>query len=167
MRKVVRAAVLVTPLLAAITAAPVQARPVPLRCTDLAGLTIPAGAIGLPTSGGHVTAARLVAATATTGEYCLADAALGPVDPAAPAIKLRVAMPTRWNRKALMFGGGGYDGTIPDIAANVPFGPDHQPTPPSPATQDTRPHRASRRAPPSTARSAPTTKPSATSPATR
>jgi feruloyl esterase len=38
-------------------------------------------------------------------------------------------MPADWNRKAMMFGGGGYDGTIPDIAQNVPLGRSDQPTP--------------------------------------
>ncbi|MEV6906028.1 tannase/feruloyl esterase family alpha/beta hydrolase [Amycolatopsis sp. NPDC051071] len=130
MRKVFRAAVLVIPLLTAIAVpAAAQDRSAAERCNGLNGLPIPATVLGLPTSGGQVTATQVVDATATTGQYCRADATIGPVDPAAPSIKLRVALPTQWNRHALMFGGGGYDGTIPNIAANVPFGPSDQPAP--------------------------------------
>ncbi|MFI9813878.1 tannase/feruloyl esterase family alpha/beta hydrolase [Saccharothrix variisporea] len=94
-------------------------------CAGLTGLAIPAAVIGLPTSGGEVTAARI------TGEpaHCRVDAAIHPVDPAAPDVLLRVALPARWNRKTMMFGGGGYDGTIPDVAGNVPYGPADRPTP--------------------------------------
>ncbi|MFG3510144.1 tannase/feruloyl esterase family alpha/beta hydrolase [Streptomyces sp. NPDC047821] len=102
-------------------------------CGALLGLRIPARAIGLPTTGGEVTAARTVPAagsgTAATGAYCRVDAAVHPVDPRAPDITLRVALPERWNGKAMMFGGGGYDGTIPDVTGNVPFGPTDQPRP--------------------------------------
>ncbi len=103
------------------------------RCAKLTGVPIPASAIGLPTTGGTITAAQLVApsgqgATAI-GEHCRVDAAVHPVDPTAPDIRLRVGLPTRWNHKALMFGGGGYDGTIPDIAGNVPYGPADRPVP--------------------------------------
>jgi feruloyl esterase len=130
MRKALRTAILAIPLLAAITAAPsAQARSGATRCADLDGVRIPAAAIGLRTSGGRVTATRLVEATTTTGQYCLVDAAIAPVDPHAPSIKMQLALPAEWNHNALMFGGGGYDGTIPNIAANVPFGPDNQPTP--------------------------------------
>ncbi|WP_367128769.1 tannase/feruloyl esterase family alpha/beta hydrolase [Saccharothrix sp. HUAS TT1] len=101
------------------------------RCSELVGTPIPASAIGLPTTGGAVTSALLVAPAARDGigEHCRVDVAVRPVDRAAPDIRLRVALPTRWNRKALMFGGGGYDGTIPDVAGNVPFGPADQPVP--------------------------------------
>ncbi|KFU76660.1 feruloyl esterase [Amycolatopsis lurida NRRL 2430] len=98
-------------------------------CSGLNGTSIPAAAISLPTSGAEVTATRLIAATTTLGEYCLVDAAIAPVDPAAPQIKTRLALPTLWNRNVLMFGGGGYNGTIPNVAGNVPFGPADQPVP--------------------------------------
>jgi feruloyl esterase len=51
------------------------------------------------------------------------------VDPAAPDIRMQVALPTTWNQKALMFGGGGYDGTIPALNSKVPFGPNDAPRP--------------------------------------
>jgi feruloyl esterase len=98
-------------------------------CASLAGMAIPAGAIGLPTTGGTVTSAAVVAATATVAEHCLVNAAIFPVDAAAPRILLRIALPTSWNQKALMYGGGGFDGTIPNVTGNVPAGAPDQPLP--------------------------------------
>jgi fermentation-respiration switch protein FrsA (DUF1100 family) len=105
----------------------------PLSCAQLAGKTVPASSIGLPTTGATVTAATTMPASGTgtqaTGEYCLVSGAINPVDPAAPQIKFQIAMPTVWNNKIMMFGGGGYDGTIPAPTGNVPAGPAAQPTP--------------------------------------
>lgn len=90
-------------------------------CADLSGTSIPASAIGLPTSGGQVTEAKLVPAKETDrtsiAEYCQVDAALHPVDPTAPDIKLTVAMPANWNGKSFMQGGGGYNGYISSPAS--------------------------------------------------
>ncbi len=105
----------------------------PVACEALTGLSIPAGEIGLPTSGGSVTEAVVVAAKGTGAaalpEYCRVTAAIAPVDPAAPSIMLRLAMPTDWNHKAVMFGGGGFDGSIPNVAGHVPAGPPDRRTP--------------------------------------
>ncbi|RRW13469.1 tannase/feruloyl esterase family alpha/beta hydrolase [Stutzerimonas stutzeri] len=102
-------------------------------CTELLGREIPAQAIGLPTSGARVTAATPVgaggSAPQTFGAYCDVSAEIRPVDPAAPAIRMRLVLPEQWNRKAMMFGGGGYNGTVPNVAGNVPAGPLDQPTP--------------------------------------
>jgi feruloyl esterase len=97
----------------------------------LAGTEIPAAAISLPTSGGRVESASFVTQVVSgeSIEYCQVDAALFPVDRSAPDIKLRIGMPVDWSRKAMMFGGGGFNGTIPDITMNVPFGRPDQPTP--------------------------------------
>ncbi|GAB2858331.1 tannase/feruloyl esterase family alpha/beta hydrolase [Actinoallomurus bryophytorum] len=100
-------------------------------CAELTGQEIPASVISLPTRGGRVQSASLMTkvVSGVTVEYCEADAALSPVDPSAPDIKLSVGMPVDWNHKAMMFGGGGYNGTIPDLTQNVPFGPSGQPAP--------------------------------------
>ncbi|MEU4522085.1 tannase/feruloyl esterase family alpha/beta hydrolase [Amycolatopsis sp. NPDC024027] len=124
MRKTLRLAVSAALVLAAGAPGAAAAAPAAPDCAGLTGLRIPASVMSLPTTGGLVTAASVV-----PGEYCRVDAELHPVDPAAPAIKLRVALPLAWNHKALMFGGGGYNGTIPDVAANVPFGPADRPAP--------------------------------------
>lgn len=102
-------------------------------CEELAGLAIPATAIGLPTTGGVVTSALTMPATgvgaALVAEHCLVNASISPVDPSAPKILLRIALPTTWNGKALMYGGGGFDGSIPNVVGNVPAGPSDQALP--------------------------------------
>jgi len=108
-------------------------KPTPLTCAQLAGMAIPASEIGLPTTGGTVTSATLVAASGSGAsalpEYCRVDGSISPVDPTAPKILFRVALPTAWNSKAVMFGGGGFNGSIPNVAGNVPAGPANQLTP--------------------------------------
>ncbi|HZZ13038.1 MAG TPA: tannase/feruloyl esterase family alpha/beta hydrolase, partial [Paraburkholderia sp.] len=105
----------------------------PLSCAQLVGKSVPAASIGLPTTGATVTTAVTMPAAGSgaqaTGEYCLVSGAINPVDPAAPKIKFQIAMPTTWNKKVMMFGGGGYDGTIPAPTGNVPAGPTTQLTP--------------------------------------
>jgi hypothetical protein len=135
MRRALRAAAL--PALALLAAcggdddgpAPQQA----LACAELAGLAVPASAIGLPSGGATVTAATTVAPTGTgtaaVPEHCLVNAAIAPVDAVAPKIMFRLALPTGWNGKALMYGGGGFDGTIPNVVGNVPNGATDQPLP--------------------------------------
>ncbi|VXB33544.1 Tannase and feruloyl esterase [Burkholderia sp. 8Y] len=104
-----------------------------LSCAQLAGMSVPASAIGLPTTGATVAAAATVPASGTgvtaTPEYCLVTGSIAPVDPTAPKINFQIAMPTQWNNKAMMFGGGGYDGTVPAVSGNVPAGPTTQPAP--------------------------------------
>ncbi|MCR5863757.1 tannase/feruloyl esterase family alpha/beta hydrolase [Aquincola sp. J276] len=105
----------------------------PMACAELAGMTVPAARIGLPTSGATVTSATVEAAGGTApktfGEYCKVMAEIAPVDPAAPKILMQLNLPATWNGKALMLGGGGYNGTIPNVAGNVPAGPADRPNP--------------------------------------
>jgi acetyl esterase/lipase len=105
----------------------------PLSCTRMTGLTVPASAIGFATTGATVTAAEVVAAGGTApktyGEYCKVSAEIGPVDPKAPKIKLQIALPSTWNGRAMMLGGGGYDGSVPNVAGNVAAGPADRPNP--------------------------------------
>ncbi len=106
------------------------------RCEDFNGLAISSQSIGLPTQGAKVTRASLVPAggsgAAAFGEYCEIQGEIDPVDDAAPKIKFQVNLPSQWNGKAIMFGGGGYNGTIAAGAiknGNVPAGPVDRPTP--------------------------------------
>ena len=96
-------------------------------CALLKGLAIPAAAIGLPTTGAALTDAVIVpaagAAAAALGEYCRVLGEISPVDPTAPKIRFQVNLPTAWNGKAMMFGGGGYNGIIATGTGNVPAGP--------------------------------------------
>ncbi|SAK67013.1 tannase and feruloyl esterase [Caballeronia calidae] len=104
-----------------------------LSCAQLAGMSVPANAIGLPTTGATVTAATTVPASGTgvsaKPEYCLVSGSIAPVDQSAPKINFQIAMPTQWNNKVMMLGGGGYDGTVPVVTGNVPAGPTTQPAP--------------------------------------
>ncbi|MEY9997406.1 hypothetical protein ABIE67_009525 [Streptomyces sp. V4I8] len=120
-------------LLAAASPTPAQAAPARASCAELAGVRIPAERIGLPTTGAEVTDARMVDASgegsAAIGAYCRVEASIHPVDPSAPDIRMRLALPTRWNGRAMMFGGGAFDGVVPDVTANVPYGPADRLTP--------------------------------------
>ena len=102
----------------------------PKTCDQMVGLTVPAAAIGLPTRGAAVTSAAVVPAAGTGAsalpEYCLVNGKISPIDTTAPDILFRVALPTDWNSKIVMFGGGGFDGSIPNVAGNVPVGPTDQ-----------------------------------------
>ena len=112
---------------------PAPPAPVAMTCAQLTGMAIPAAQIGLPTKGGTVTEALVVAAAGTGAaalpEYCRVTGTIAPVDTTATNITFRVALPTTWNTKAVMFGGGGFDGSIPNVAGNVPAGPADQLTP--------------------------------------
>jgi len=90
-------------------------------CAELNGASIPASAIGLPTTGATVTTTAVTGSPA--GDYCRADVAIHPVDASAPDILARVNLPSTWNGKALMQGGGGYDGSIPNTTVNFTNGP--------------------------------------------
>lgn len=106
------------------SAPPAQAA---MTCAQLAGMAIPASGIGLATTGATVTSATVVPAAGSgasaVGQYCRVLGDINPVDASAPKIKFQVNLPENWNRKAMMFGGGGYNGTIATGIANVPAGP--------------------------------------------
>jgi hypothetical protein len=108
-------------------------QPVQLSCAQVGKLMIPEASIGLPTKGATVTSATTVAGSgagaAAIGEYCKVLAEIAPVDPGAPKIRMEIDLPTRWNDKVVMFGGGGYDGSVSNTAGNVPAGPTDRPTP--------------------------------------
>lgn len=84
------------------------------KCAALAGKTIPASAIALPSQGGTLASAVLTAADATRGlpEYCKVLGSVIATDPADPKINFEVNLPTTWNFKALQYGGGGFNGSL-------------------------------------------------------
>jgi feruloyl esterase len=120
-------------LLAGCGTAPSQLPAQPLACSALQGKQVPAGQIGLATQGAQVTQAQEVAAAgegaAAVGAYCKLLVDIRPVDPAAPMIKAQFNLPQQWNGKALMGGGGGYNGTIPSMTGNYAAGPARTPVP--------------------------------------
>ena len=107
-------------------------------CESLAGLTLPATAIGLPTSGATIAAAQLIPASPQTvaadravlaiPEYCRVTGRIAPVDPAAPPINFHVNLPTSWNRKLAQMGGSGNNGVIPvALTTGMHWGPESIP----------------------------------------
>ncbi len=81
-------------------------------CARMAGRTVDASAIGLPTRGATVSDASLVAATATLPEHCKLTGAIAPVDANGMPINFQLNLPSSWNGKAMHFGGGGYNGSV-------------------------------------------------------
>jgi feruloyl esterase len=116
-------------------------------CAKLTGRTVSAAAIGLPTRGAVVLKATSMPATGTgvaaVGPYCKVEGQIAPVDRKAPPISFQLNLPAQWNGKGLMFGGGGYNGTVATggtssitrngstitLTGNVPAGPVDQRAP--------------------------------------
>ncbi|HZY18465.1 MAG TPA: tannase/feruloyl esterase family alpha/beta hydrolase [Ramlibacter sp.] len=120
-------------------ATPTVPAPIALRqCEALAGMTVPAGAIGLPTRGAVIATAERAAQVSpyrdAEGEHllptparCLVQGRVLPVDPAAPPIQFAINLPlSNWNGRALQSGGGGLGGqviTAPGSKASGRFDP--------------------------------------------
>ena len=100
-------------------------------CAGLKGMQISAQDIALPTKGATVTTTALVAANGAgsraIGEYCNVNGAILPVDASAPPIQFNLVLPTGWNKKAMHFTGGGYDGVVPSGAGPVVHAYDRAP----------------------------------------
>ena len=86
------------------------------------GATIPSSSIGEPVSSVTLGAPVWTAASSTAPAFCSIDGVIAPVDTAASAkpINFRVVMPANWTRRAAQLGGGGMNGTIPNLTS----GPD-------------------------------------------
>ena len=102
-------------------------------CAALTGHAVAAADIGLPTSGAKVTSAAYVAAKAPMPAYCKVLGAVAPVDPHAPPILFEVNLPDGWNKKAVQFGGGGFNGTVVNGLGRLRDG---RPDVPVPLAQD-------------------------------
>jgi feruloyl esterase len=85
-------------------------------CTGLVGMQIPTSAIALPTRGAVIDKATRIEKdrAGATAPFCAVLGRIAPIDPQAPSIEFQVNLPESWNDKALQFGGGGYNGRIPD-----------------------------------------------------
>lgn len=85
-------------------------------CPGLVGRLIPAASIGLPSGEVRIAAATLVAANAAAKpaipDFCKVLGSIAPIDPAAQLINFEINLPIVWNRKAVQYGGGGYNGTL-------------------------------------------------------
>ncbi|KAF1023893.1 MAG: Mono(2-hydroxyethyl) terephthalate hydrolase [Paracidovorax wautersii] len=92
------------------------------RCPSLAGQTIAASAIGLPSGAASIGSATFVPAVAqavaagvttpATPDYCRVLGTIAPLDDRAQAINFQINLPIDWNGRALQYGGGGFNGTL-------------------------------------------------------
>ncbi|QRF68953.1 tannase/feruloyl esterase family alpha/beta hydrolase [Ponticoccus alexandrii] len=100
-------------------------------CTALVQLAIGAERIGLPTTGAQITSAEWQE-TRDHGSFCKVLGIISPVDPEAFEIRWEANLPEYWNEKMLQYGGGGYNGIIPEIRKTPTLG---LPSLPSPLAQ--------------------------------
>jgi len=98
-------------------------------CSDLAHQEIQSAQIGLPTHGAVVHSARH--AKGAAGGYCRVLGSIGSLDPTAAPIRFEVNLPETWNKKAVQFGGGGFDGYLrqSDGRRSTVVGDKKQPSP--------------------------------------
>jgi feruloyl esterase len=88
--------------------------------TACAGMTTSALAAVFPAARTTIKSATLQAATATVPENCQVDGQINArtgVDGLPYAINFRLRLPTAWNQRFYMQGGGGTDGSVPDPTA--------------------------------------------------
>jgi pimeloyl-ACP methyl ester carboxylesterase len=104
----------------------------PADCAPLKDLSIPASAIGLPTSGALLQTAVAVGAADqgnANGDFCKVVGIVKPKNSTSPNLEFEVNLPYSWNGRALQMGGGGYDGSL--VTGLTPFTlqPANTPTP--------------------------------------
>jgi pimeloyl-ACP methyl ester carboxylesterase len=94
----------------------------PPDCAPLKDFSIPASAIGLPTSGALVQTAVAVGAADqgnANGDFCKVVGIVKPKNSTSPNLEFEVNLPYNWNGRALQMGGGGYDGSL--VTGLTPF----------------------------------------------
>jgi len=81
------------------------------------GSSIPIAAIKEPVSGVTLNEPRWTAGNGTTPAYCAVDGVMTPFDQRSNArpINFRVLLPASWSGRAAQLGGGGMNGTIPNL----------------------------------------------------
>ena len=96
--------------------------------------------LALPNGGVTITSAMIVAAAEqtvspngrsfpATPAYCRMQGFIAPVDPTAPKINFQLNLPAQWNRKALQFGGSGFNGALVTGLGPAPVAPPDAPLP--------------------------------------
>lgn len=100
-----------------------------LTCEQLVGVTIPANSIGvgLHPSGNSTNGAVVTSAVVTdgstlpvpAGSFCKVFGKIYPLDINAPVINFALNLPVNWNHKAMMFGGGGYNGVLTTLTSGL------------------------------------------------
>ncbi|MBB3951922.1 tannase/feruloyl esterase family alpha/beta hydrolase [Aureimonas jatrophae] len=97
-------------------------------CAALDGRTIAPGDISLETGGAEVRGAEWTT-PAGTNPFCKVSGTTMPVDPKAPPIGWQVNLPATWNGRLLQYGGGGYNGILPETTEPAIHGPLDGPVP--------------------------------------
>ena len=114
-------------------------------CSALAGTTVPASAIGIPSGYALLNSAVLLPAsplavgergatpagtiTPALPERCKVLGLIAPLDPKAPPIQFQVNLPTQWNGRSVQYGGAGFNGVLVSGEALVPAARYEGPTP--------------------------------------
>lgn len=85
------------------------------------GTAIPAASIGEPVGSITLKAPRWIAATDTVPARCEVDGTMAPAKPDSTSrpINFRVWLPAVWNHRAAQQGGGGMNGSIPDLTGRA------------------------------------------------
>ena len=89
-------------------------------CAGMAGRMVSAGQIGLASGDARVSSAVLVPEVHSApafAEYCKVQGSIAPLTAGADPIRFQLNLPTTWNGKAVMVGGGGFNGTVIDAVA--------------------------------------------------
>ncbi|MEP6722138.1 MAG: tannase/feruloyl esterase family alpha/beta hydrolase [Variovorax sp.] len=81
-------------------------------CPSLAGQTVAASEMGLPSGAATVGSARLVAAGNGLPEHCQVQGSIAARTANAEPIRFQLNLPIPWHGKALMYGGGGFNGLL-------------------------------------------------------
>ena len=81
-------------------------------CPALNGKVVSANSIGLPSGAATVTRATLVPAAGALPDYCELQGSIAARTAGADAIRFQLNLPLSWNEKALMYGGGGFNGSL-------------------------------------------------------
>src|SRR5258707_15216176 len=108
----------VVTLIAAIAGPSVAVAQTGVPCAALAGRSIDAKLIGLASGAASVASAAIErmpaspAAAEPTVAYCKVLGEIAPRDPTAPPIRFEINLPESWNRKAVQYGGGGFNGLL-------------------------------------------------------
>jgi hypothetical protein len=85
------------------------------------GTSIPIASIGEPVSAVTLSAPQWHAETNTNLAYCSIEGSMAPVDnsPSAKPIRFGVALPASWSYRAAQLGGGGMNGSIPNLTGGA------------------------------------------------
>ncbi len=106
-------------------AAPVQKTLAQTDCSrSVLGGSIPIAAIKEPVSGVTLNEPRWVDSNGPVPAYCTVDGVMSPFEQRGNAkpINFRVLLPASWSGRAMHLGGGGMNGTIPNLVGGGPDG---------------------------------------------